>query len=758
MVKHKTCLKAALLLSSVAFAPMMAAPVYAQSDEAAVQDRIVVTARRREESLQDTPVAVSAFTGDMLEDTGAVDITDLQENVPNVTVEVARGTNSTLIAFIRGVGQQDPLWGFEPGVGLYVDDVYVARPQGSVLDIFDVERVEVLRGPQGTLYGRNTIGGAIRYVTKRLDMDAPQARANISAGSYNQLDYSVSGSVPISDTFAIGGAYARYRHDGYGQNLTTGADHYNKDVEAFRISAEWAPTDRFFARFAFDQTQDDSNAKHGHRLIPGILNGEPVTDDIYDTRAGLGDKNSVETKGYSLALEYEINDSFTFKSITAYREGKTETPIDFDGLPGPTFDVPAYYKDDQITQEFQLLFNHGRWSGVAGLYYIKGNAEGAFDAALTASTVLTAGDVETKSYSAFADVTYEVNDQWSVSVGGRWTSDEKTADVLRQIYLGLYTPRFGNPNATPFGAPLSDFTGNRTDDKFSPRVSVNWEPTDDLSLYASYSQGFKGGGFDPRGLAGPEGTVNYKVITSGFAPEIVDSYEIGLKGYFFDGNLMLNTALFLADYSDQQITVQEGADSDNDGTNDTFVSTVFNAGKSQYKGIEVEFLARVNENFNITGMIGLIDADIEEIIDKGVNVADDYVTQNTPETTASIAFNYTRDLHNDWGDISANLGLSYRSDFHIFNVANPGFPAGTIPNLPNTPLPALDPDSVTLVNANLVWNSDNEKWRVGLHGRNLSDEAYKVAGYSFPTTGADGVYSSFYGAPRTWTISVGYKY
>ena len=221
----------------------------ANTGQANMVEDIVVTARRRDEQLKDVPVAVSALSGERLEQTGATDITALQQQTPNATVQIARGSNSTLISFIRGVGQQDPLWGFEPGVGLYIDDVYVARPQGAVLDIFDIQRIEVLRGPQGTLYGRNTIGGAIKYVTKRLGAE-PSLTARAEVGSYNEHNFLVSGSMPVGDTFAIGGAVATYQRDGYGQNLNTGEDQYDKDVTAYRASAEWTPTDSLFFRLA----------------------------------------------------------------------------------------------------------------------------------------------------------------------------------------------------------------------------------------------------------------------------------------------------------------------------------------------------------------------------------------------------------------------------------------------------------------------------------------------------------------------------
>ena len=315
----------------------------AQTVDARAVEEITVTARRREESLQDVPIAISAYTGEDLELRGALDITELQRDTPNMTLQVARGSNSTLIAFIRGVGQQDPLWGFDPGVGLYVDDVYIARPQGAVLDIFDVERVEILRGPQGTLYGRNTIGGAVKYVTRRIGDDS-ELRMRGTIGTANQMDLVLSGSTPLSDTFAVGAAIATYNRDGYGTNFTTGAEHYDKEILAARLSLEFTPNDDLFFRLSADRSEDDSAPKHGYRIVA------PSGETIYDTFAGIGDDNSVTKDGVSLLAEWALNDTTTLKSITAWREGRTDTLIDFDGLPDSLLDVPGYYADEQFSQ------------------------------------------------------------------------------------------------------------------------------------------------------------------------------------------------------------------------------------------------------------------------------------------------------------------------------------------------------------------------------------------------------------------------
>ena len=200
------------------------------------QNSIIVTARRREERLLDVPIAVSSFTGSELQRRGALDITDVANDVPNVTLEPSRGTNSTLSAFIRGIGQQDPVSGFEQGVGIYLDDVYLNRPQAAVLDIYDVERIEVLRGPQGTLYGRNTIGGAVKYVTRRLPQDF-DLRARATFGTYDQAEGVITASAPLNDIVRVGGSVARLSRGGFGTNLTTGLSNYNKDVWAARATS-----------------------------------------------------------------------------------------------------------------------------------------------------------------------------------------------------------------------------------------------------------------------------------------------------------------------------------------------------------------------------------------------------------------------------------------------------------------------------------------------------------------------------------------
>ncbi|MBL8550548.1 MAG: TonB-dependent receptor [Hyphomonadaceae bacterium] len=702
-----------------------------------------MTARRREESLQDVPLAISVLSAQQLDQTGAENITVLQQTTPNATIQVARGSNSTLIGFIRGVGQQDPLWGFEPGVGLYVDDVYIARPQGAVLDIFDIQRIEVLRGPQGTLYGRNTIGGAIKYVTRRLDIDEPHLTARLNLGDYNQTDIILTGSLPLADTLVVGGAAALYARDGYGTNLNTGAEHYNKEVQAFRVSAEWTPTDDLFFRLSADSVDDTSNPKHGYRMQGN--GADPVfapLPNIYDTRAGSGDFNNVETDGASLLGQWDANEVWTFKSITAYRTGETDGTIDFDNTPGPVLDIPAHYRDRQFSQEFQALFSYDRFQGVAGLYYLDASASGAFDTVLggAALTIFTRGKVTTESYAAFFDLSYDLTEQLALSVGARWTHDERTGTVYRQNYTGIRSPFFGNAAAVP-GLVRSNYTNSSTFEEVTPRVALTYEPMDALTLYASYGRGYKSGGFDMRGdvVLTPR-TVN------GYDPEFVDAYEIGFHSNFFDGRARISGDVFYSDYKDVQITRQEPT------VTGVVASFVDNAASATIKGAELEGTVYLTDNFNSVFTVGYVDTKFDEYLSNSVvtNPTPPPATivvpvdlsaladiQNTPEWTASLAFNYTIDLGEN-GTFVFTPQASYRGAARLFELATP----------------ALDPDAYTLYNASLTWTSANDRFRIGLHGLNLSDEEYVVGGYNFPGALFGNSIIAFWGPPRTVTGSI----
>jgi iron complex outermembrane receptor protein len=766
------CVLSGLLLASL--------PASAQEPETgedarpaarSVDEIVVTTARRREESMLDVPVSISSFSGMQLDRLGTVDITDLQELVPNLTIEPTRGTNTTIAAFIRGVGQQDPVAGFEQGVGIYVDDIYLNRPHGAVIDIYDVERIEVLRGPQGTLYGRNTIGGAVKYVTRRLG-DEPNATLTASAGSYRQADVIGTFGLPVTGNFRIGGTVASFTRDGFGKNLVLdGVENYNKDVRAGRLSLEWTPTEALFIRIAGDRTSDQSDPRQGHRLLPSLLTGAPVLGHKFDTRAGLSVPKAEQiNRGISGTIEWYINDRYTFKSITASRNNDASWPNDFDGLPTVDVDVPVVYTDDQFSQELQLLFEGERFSGVTGFYFLDANAFNEFDVVLGATGDLiglpglnanSVGDVDTETWSLFADVTFDLSDTIELSAGGRYTEDKRSARILRRTFLGGLSERFGGPARDPI-ATATDFDGSATFTDFSPRAGIAWKPNADHNLYFSYSQGFKGGGFDPRGsgAAAPDldgdGTVGEDDIKQFlmFEPEEVTAFEVGHKATWLDGQVNTRLAVFQNDYDDIQIPGSIGVDTNDDGINDSFIGVTTNAAKASIRGVELEGFAWLGEDMfsaghdlSVNWAAGYIDAEFDRFIDAfGVDISDQATFQNTPEWTLNLGFDYSVPLriYGHHGTLSFLPRAAYRSKTNQFEVEST----------------LLDQSDYTIFNASLVWAADDGRWEVGIHGRNLCDTRYIVSGWDFiddatlaPQLGLEGTLTAFYGDPRTVTAT-----
>ena len=770
--KCKT-LRAAVALALLPGAMVETVHAQAAKEEAKAGEQIVVTARRREELIQDVPGAVTAFSGTAIEKAGIPDITGIADRVPNTTLKASRATNSTLTAFIRGIGQQDPVAGYEQGVGIYLDDIYMARPQGALSDIYDIERIEVLRGPQGTLYGRNTIGGAIKYVTRKLST-TPELNLKGTLGNYNERDFVVKGSTPLTDTVRIGGTVAWFNRDGFGKNLVNGKDNYNKEVLAGRISMEFSPSSSLFIRLAADHTRDDSLPKQGYRLLPGVPGGEPVLAGNYDTRANLysvlGHPQNVTTHGESVLVDYMISPTLSFKSITASRASKSYAPIDFDSLNSPQFEAPAIYTDKQESQEFQFTYTGNKWQGVAGLYYMRANAFNEFDVLLNAIvpgglSLYTLDDMDTKTWAAFADVSYSVTDRFNVNLGGRYTNDERRARIFKRNYLGLTgSPTLGNPAAIGLvvNTDMSKDDLHRTDSKFTPKVGFGWKMTPQHNLYASYSEGFKGGMFDPRmDLGGNPNSAASLVKRRGVEPEEVKTVEVGLKSSFGGGHLQTNAAVFYTDYTNVQIpgSVQTF---DAAGNPTGFGGNVTNAGKAKVNGFELEGIWRVTDSLTLSGMYGFIDAEYKEwVVANGlpgaaaalINIARSAEFQNTPRDSWSITATY------DWplavmgrsGGMTLTTTASYKSKVYQFEFVRPTGVATLDVNLPAAQL--LAQDAYTLVDASLFWTSRDRKLQVGLVGRNLTDKRYKVAGYPFAAFYPNTI-TAFYGDPRTVKATV----
>ncbi|VWX54011.1 TonB-dependent receptor [Novosphingobium sp. 9U] len=477
----------------------------------------------------------------------------------------------------------------------------------------------------------------------------------------------------------------------------------------------------------------------------------PVLRDVIDSQGGLvSPKQDIEAYGLAINTTSELTDTLTLRSISACRKDRSDTPIDFDALPAADVDVLSIYANEQLSQESQFLYESDKLKGLLGFYYLTATADTLFDVRLFNTvpglTAFTEADVDTDTYAVFGDFTYDFSDQFSISLGGRYTWDKRGAGVA-------------------FGAPSTIFSGKRSFSKFTPRASITFKPTPDHTLYASYSQGFKGGGFDPRGVGANAPDLNGDGVRSNdevsallsFQPEKVDSYEVGYKASLLGDRLYVALAGFYADYTDVQIP---GSVACNVGGLPSFCGVVSNAGKATFKGVELEARAKLAQDFatagdrlTLSGSLGYVDAQYKEYITniggKPTDVAGFRKVQNTPKWTASGSLGYSTPVGE--GDVSLGTTLSYRSKTYQFEIPNP----------------YIDQNGFALLDASLVYTAPDNRWSLGVFGKNLTNKNYKTSGYTFvvidPTTGAiplgtnglplsalgtEGTLTAYYGNPR----------
>ncbi len=721
----------ALLASGPALAQEapQAAPAADSGASATNLDTIMVTARKREETLQEVPVAVTAFTSEALDKLNVQDIGDLDAQVPNLTIYAARGASSTVTAYIRGVGQSDPTWGADPGVGIYLDDVYIARPQGALLDVFDVSRIEVLRGPQGTLYGKNTIGGAIKYVSRGLPTTT-EGFAQVTVGNYNQRDAKAAIGGPLGgpDSGLRGRiAVASMNRDGFGENTYNGQPVSDKQVNAARLNLGAYAGDDFDVQFALDWIDDQSGMRGSKMLARNPFTpAYPPMDDRYDIRSGMPNVNSVETKGASATVNWRPNEDWALKYVVAKRESDSHSNIDFDTTPVKLADVGGFYEDNQVSNELQANYDGGgRVRGVVGLYQFSGEAGGQIrNNFFNLQFGDTRGKVLTDSVALYADWTFDLTSRLKLDVGARYTDEDKRAIVLNRFYADA---TFTRPIAV-----AADFDKTTNFKNVSPKVSLDYQITPDIMVYGLATRGFKSGGYNIRANA-----VAVPRSAEPFDDETVDSYEIGSKMAFLDQRLFLNLSAFHNKYKDIQLSVFTGIDTNGDGVNDAFFGDFTNAGKGTVNGLEVEYQYLPTQNWLITGNLAWLDTRYDEYMDRGVNVADQMKFTNAPEFSGAVNVEYRTDLANG-GNLSARVGYSYQSEVW-----------------PTTDLsPVIRQDGYGLVNAGVIWKL-NDAWTFSLQGTNLADKEYRTTGYNIP---AVGTLIGFYGPPRQYSLSVRYDF
>lgn len=691
-------------------------------------DAVVVTARHRAEILQDTPASISVLDAEELQSRGAEDLTALATAVPNVTVYAARPFNNAISAYIRGVGQSETVWGVEPGIGVYVDDVYLARPQAALLDVLDVERIEVLRGPQGTLYGRNTIGGAIRYLT-RAPSPTFAGSAGVTVGNHGRRDAKVVVNMPLSDRLRTRIAIAQFGRDGYGRNLFTGAHVSGRDTFVARASADWLPHDALSVQFAYDAYLDDSGPRGARRLVVNRLDPAHTPPDpgLHDVRSGAPAVDEAESRGASATLRWHPGGAWHLKSITARRRSSSSAFVDFDALPLPISDLQRDLYEEQTSQELQLQTEGRRGHAIVGLFLFDGEAGGRVRNIRVRNGSQSSGNVGTRSVALYGDATWVASPRWSVEAGLRYTVESKSAVVLNQGYTDA---TFTTPN----GRVSADFSDEETFRSLSPRINVSWRPTADSMLYAQVSRGFRAGGYNIRAntVAVPESGLPFRDETS-------LASELGVKTDWHDGRVTFNAAVFQSKHEDIQVSVSTAYDSNGDGNKDSFFGDFLNAGAGTIRGSEFELAIKAHRHWRVLAHAGYLDSRYDEYLQDGINVADSKRFTNAPRWTTGAStiaeLSFARG-----GGLSARLDGAYRSR---------SWPTGDLSEL-------LAQGGYTLWNASLAWRSPADRWQVNLVAHNLGDKAYQTTGWDLRQS--SGIAIAYYGPPRSLSLGVTYSF
>lgn len=787
----------ALLLSSGLLALPLQLQAADNNDAASkMMEEVIINARLREEGLQDAPLAVSAFTAEGLDYRGVSRLDDIARFVPSLTLENNSsfgGASNSAAIYIRGVGQKEFLPTTEPGVGLYVDGVYVARSVGGILDIVDIDRLEILRGPQGTLFGRNTIGGAISISTRKPEIGGEfGGELSASAGTDSLLRLKGSVHIPVSDTFAARMSIAALNQDGYVER-TDGTDLGDDDTVTGRLSFAWQPMDALSADFAFDFTRDRENGPAMQLLgidftdlsqldgvvlappppmafihnvttaavSPGVpcaatdaagngVTSNPAIANCYDDRyIGADGKNEgtapafseTDIFGASANLTYALSETLSLKSITAYRELDSQFARDGDHSPHRISQFFDDLQQQQFSQEFQLLGEHDQFNWVVGLYYFTedGDNENVLD--FTVSNFRSGGEFDNEATAAFAQLTYDFTDRLHLTVGGRYTDEEKSFRPDQIIFTNYFAGISGvvppdNPLFAldaPFlqaGERILPFIKKQIDiEEFTPMANLSFDVTDDAMLYLSYSEGFKSGGFTQRvfppvvaGFTAPAGTPDIDLIPT-YDPEFVEVFELGAKFSFWEQRLKVNTAIFQTDYQDLQVQVFNSV-----------APVTQNIGEATIEGFELEVMAAPGNGWFIEASLSLLDAGYDDIDTANTLIGQDFDFERVPDTAASLGVAKEISLA-DKGSLLVRADWSYRSE--TYNDAY------------NTEI--LKTDSYDLLDASVRWSNAAEDWTVTLFGRNLGDEEYLVTGvYGTAFQSFEGVFDR----GRQWQLEV----
>lgn len=725
-------------------------------------ETIMVTARKLSENLQETPVAITALTPESLERRQINGTTDLGKVTPNLEFTnnaPLAGNNSSSQVFIRGIGQVDPSAGVDPGVGLYIDDVYMGQSVGGSMDLRDIYDVQVLRGPQGTLFGRNTIGGAVLISTVKPG-DEFRAKVKVGVGSDNLLTTFVGVDLPVSDTLLTRFTYGSKKQDGYVTRAYDGVD--LGDTNNFVVTAKmlYQPSDALEINLNFDYAEAD---EHGSPLVfaasnesatfqkvasadagcPGFEGGwnslaaVPNIDDSrcandfwaagpYENNGTIPLESTLENKGLSLNIAYELSDSLMFKSITAKRKLDWHGVRDADNTPFTILHTDYTSSGSQFSQELQAIYTGDAIKAVAGAYYYTEEYTDILTVNLNTPAPGEQKDsdnvsIDNKNTAFFAQATYNINEKLAATLGIRHTSETKQSLPDQFDYA--------NPDVKYLEAKWysADFS------KTNIAANLSYQLADNVMLYGSYSEGFKGGGFNSH-FNVPQSQSDLDNFHK-FDQEEATTWEAGTKMDLLDHSLRLNMAAFTTDYTGLQFLFRVGP-----------APYLLNAGKATISGLEMEATWKPTENWIIEGGFGLLDDSIDSIavdfeaLGASTSITTDNTLAYTPDFKGSLGAGYTIEAGN-WF-IVPRADLSYR-DATFFDTAN-------TPEIAQL-------NSVTTVDLSVSFENDDLNLKINAGINNATDEIYPTAGNSSLSSGS-GYAEIAYARPRQVFINLTYEF
>ncbi|MEZ6011622.1 MAG: TonB-dependent receptor [Hyphomonas sp.] len=714
-----------------------AMPAIAQETETSEEqdtarlNTITVTAQRREEDIQIVPVAVTAFSAEDLEIRSALNLEEVARSTPGLMYVGAESIKATRPS-IRGISGGGGTAGRDSSIGVYVDDVYLGGPASANIELFDLERVEVLRGPQGTLFGRNTLAGVINMTSQKPD-DELGGYVQAEYGNYDHKRLKGRVSVPlVKDKLSASLSGLYFDRDGFLENAYLNTDTNDAHQWGVRGALLYTPTDNIEWLISADYREVDQKAKSQETLInnpasyPGLL-GVQLNLDPYDrvVYSGFAGEETLEAWGVSArgVISY---DSFDLISVTSYREHSYYNDGESDQTPFGVGRNQDPEDVDRFTQEFRFeTTGDGPFNAIAGVFYLDQDAvnggtvilESDLMALLTGGVLTNEisggaiGKTKTESVALFGNVGYDFTDKFSVSVGARQTWEDKSIDFNQTDFEAIF--------GFPLLARTGSYTGSDTFESFTPSFTAKYRFTDDVMAYATISEGFRSGGFN-------DTTGDLSGIA--FGPEKLWNYEAGLKSTLFDDRLRFNASVFSMKWEDIQITADDPA------TPALYDPRILNAGEAHSDGVELEMVAAVTPALTIDGNFAYFDAAFDEGTSGGQPLGD----LGAPEYTFNLNGTYVYALTPD-------LDLTFRGEYYR--------QGDQWVNL-NQTVPENLQEGYELFNARVVLSPADADWELAIWGKNLTDETYNVNTFDLLSNPFVGQLFNVLGAPRTYGVSV----